>query len=185
MSTFSTADLFVAMKRDLGRLAFVTCLIVNVSFAQARPWRDDSYRNLMLINPGELFTGSLALEYERALGPFFGLVGGLSVALFDGPLNLGNPWATIVGPEIGFKFHFIQNAPVGLWLGPYINAGYVVSRGNSELQRLWAWGAGAGIGYNFQFGRFVFQIGASGGFTDHGYRLAWAPRLKLGVGGVF
>lgn len=38
----------------------------------------------------------------------------------------------------------------------------------------------------FIFGRhFTFQIGAGGGFTDYGDRLAWSPRLKLGLGAAF
>ena len=143
--------------------------------------------NMLLINPGDLFNGVVSLEYERALTSFFGIVGGFSATTFNGPFNFGRDYYTVVGPELGFRFHFIQDAPAGLWLGPYINGGYVVSRSTGEVSRAWSWGAGAGIGYNFVIGRhFTFQLGAAGGFNDYGSGpLVWAPRLKLGIGGVF
>ena len=39
----------------------------------------EEQRNILLFNPGDLFSGVISLEYERALAPFFGLAfGGLA-----------------------------------------------------------------------------------------------------------
>lgn len=143
--------------------------------------------NLLLINPGDLLSGVVSLEYERALNPWFGITGGLSVWAFRGPfIPFNQPYYTAFVPEVGVKFHFIRDAPAGLWFGPTISAGYVASRSDGSLSRAFAWGLGASVGYNFVFGRhFTFQIGAGGRFTDYGDGLYWSPRLILGLGAVF
>lgn len=174
------------------RLAMVSALVLSLAGSTALAdtvvvtKERHTAPNMLLINPGDLFNGVLSLEYERALTSFFGINAGFSAWTFNGPFNFGQPSYTAFGPELGFRFHFIQDAPAGLWLGPYINAGYVVARNSGAVSRAWAWGAGAGIGYNFVIGRhFTFQLGAAGGFNDYGDALVWAPRLKLGIGGVF
>jgi hypothetical protein len=142
--------------------------------------------NLLLINPGDLFNGVFSLEYERALGRFFGLTAGFSAWTFNGPFSFGQPNYTVFGPEVGLRLHLIESAPAGLWLGPSISAGYVIARDGGAVARAWSWGLNAGVGYNFVLGRhFVFQLGAAGGFVDYGDRLVWQPHLKLGLGGVF
>jgi hypothetical protein len=169
-------------------IALIACLAASGAMAQtvivANTHSAPRARNLLLINPGDLFSGIVSMEYERALTSFFGLTGGFSVTAFNGPFNMGRESYTLLGPEIGARFHFIQDAPGGLWLGPYVNAGYLI---NNPVTRAFAWGLGAAIGYNFIIGRhFTFQLGAGGGFNDYGGRsLVWAPRLKLGLGGVF
>ncbi len=139
--------------------------------------------NLLIVNVGDLLGGVVSVEYERALAPWFGLTAGISVWAYRGVFTpLSEPSFTGINPEVGARFHFIRDAPGGLWFGPYVSAGYLFSGGS----RPFAWGLGAAIGYNFIFGRhFTFQLGAGGGFTDVGDRLVWAPRLRLGLGAAF
>jgi murein DD-endopeptidase MepM/ murein hydrolase activator NlpD len=143
--------------------------------------------NLLLINPADLFGGALSIEYERALTPWFGLTGGFSVwtfrSLFAGQ---DQPGYFSVSPEFGARFHFIREAPGGLWIGPYLSGGYVFARDRGSLTRAWAWGVGAAAGYNFIIGHhFTVQLGVGGGFTDYGDRLVWTPRFRLGIGWAF
>jgi hypothetical protein len=144
-------------------------------------------KNMLLINPGDLFNGVLSVEYERAIGRYFGLTAGLSVSTFRGVFSApSDPTYTAISPEFGARVHFIRDSPRGLWFGPSISAGYLAARSGGGLSRAWAWGIGAALGYNFMIGRiFTFQLGAGGGFVDYGDRLVWAPRLKLGVGAIF
>lgn len=173
--------------------AAVLLVTLTSSLALADPFigtsgsgRSNSTPNMLLINPGDLFNGVVSIEYERALTSFFGLTGGFSAAAFRGPFSFGQPSYVVIGPELGARFHFIKDAPGGLWLGPYVNAGYVIARDSGSVSRAFSWGLGAAIGYNFIIGRhFTFQLGAGGGFNDYGDALVWAPRLKLGIGGVF
>lgn len=137
---------------------------------------------MLVVNVGDLLGGVVSLEYERALSRHFGLTAGLSVWAFHGVFaGPSAPTPTFLSPELGIRFHFIRDAPGGLWFGPYVTAGYLFSG-----SRPWAWGVGAALGYNFIFGRhFTFQIGVGGGFTDYGDRLVWAPRLRVGIGAAF
>lgn len=179
------------------RLVSLVIVFVCIASSGARADRADTSveardsdgpgRNLLLVNPGDLFTGVLSLEYERALGPFFGITAGLSIWAFRSLFSSASePAYTALSPEFGVRIHFIQAAPGGLWVGPYVSAGYLFARSEGTLSRAWSWGIGAAIGYNFIFGRhFTFQIGAGGGFTDYGDRLVWFPRLRLGLGVAF
>ncbi len=169
------------MRRLLVTLSALTLLVAGPVRANPSP------ANMLLINPGDLLSGVVSLEYERALTTWFGLTAGLSVGVFRGPLvPLGQPAYLGLGPEFGARFHFIRNAPGGLWLGPSISAGYLYSNADGTLARVWSWGIGAAIGYNFVIGQhFTVQIGAGGRFTDYGDRLVWSPRLMLGLGAVF
>lgn len=147
----------------------------------------DEQRNVLLFNPGDLFNGVISLEYERALTSFFGLAFGASISTFRGAFNpAANTSYTAFGPEIAARFHFIKDAPGGLWLGPSIQGAYIAARSGGTVTRAFGYGVGAAIGYNFMlFRHFVFQLGAGGGFNDYGEGIAWAPRLKLGLGGSF
>ena len=147
----------------------------------------DERKNALLINPGDLFTGVLSLEYERGVARWLGITFGTSVwtfrSVFTGP---GQPSFTALTQEIGFRFHFIRHAPRGLWIGPYATGGYLLGRSEGTMARAWSWGLGAATGYNFLVGRhFTFQLGAGGGFTDYGDEIRWDPRLKLGIGATF
>ncbi len=143
--------------------------------------------NMLLFNPGDLLGGIVSFEYERALETWFGLSAGLSVQSFRGAFTpAGTSSYVALGPEIGARFHFIQAAPGGLWLGPYVGGAYIAARDDGAVSRAFGWNLGAALGYNFIIARsFVFQIGAGGGFHDYGNNLVWAPRLRLGLGGVF
>ena len=142
---------------------------------------------MLLINPGDLFNGTVSLEYERALTSWFGLTAGVSVWAFRGPFSFaGDPSYTALGHELGARFHFIRDAPGVLWLGPSVHGGVLFNGSDGSVSRPWSWGLGAAIGYNFIIGEhFTFQIGGGGGFNDYGNRLVWSPRLKLGIGASF
>ncbi len=164
--------------------------MVASSSSQAEHWVRRGYssnRNMILVNPGDLFSGVISMEYERALASWFGLTAGFSVWTFRGVFApLGEPSFQGISPEFGMRFHFIKDAPGGLFFGPTISAGYLFARSDGALSRAWAWGLGAVLGYNFIFGEhFAFQLGLGGGFTDYGDRLVWAPRLRLGLGAAF
>jgi hypothetical protein len=141
--------------------------------------------NLLLINPGDLINGVISLEYERALSPWFGLTIGASVWAFRGWTFGQNDTYFAFLPELGARFHFIRDAPGGLFIGPTVSAGYVASS-SGTLTSAFAWGLGASVGYNFIIGRnFTFQLGVGGRFTDYGGNLVWSPRLLLGLGATF
>lgn len=144
-------------------------------------------KNMLLVNPGDLFNGVLSVEYERGVAPWLGVTLGLSLSTFRSLWN-DEPYRTTLTPELGFRFHFIRHAPGGLWIGPYATAGAEIDDGREygRPSRGWNWGLGAALGYNFVIGRhFTFQLGAGGGFVDYGDRIRWDPRLKLGIGASF
>ena len=136
-------------------------------------------RNALLINPGDLFNGTLSMEYERGVAAWLGINFGFGVSFFPSMWNQTDP-NTAVNLELGFRFHFIRHAPGGLWFGPYS----ILSAGFDEDQYQWlTWGLGAAVGYNFVIGRhFTLQLGGGGGFVDRGDRVKWAPRFRLGLG---
>lgn len=171
----------------LGLLVAVLVSAPDVTAVEPEP-RDTTYGpNLLLANPADLLGGAVSVEYERALTPWFGLTAGVSVWSFRGDLvPVGTPSFTSLSPELGARFHFVRDAPGGLWVGPMISGGYLFARNVGALVRTWSWGLGAAVGYNFIIGHhFTVQLGAGAGFVDYGDLLAWAPRLRLGVGWAF
>ncbi|MCU0694905.1 MAG: hypothetical protein MUC96_00095 [Myxococcaceae bacterium] len=142
-------------------------------------------KNLLLVNPGDLFNGLVTLEYERGLGRFIGLSFGLSVMSFRGvfaPPVRGRIIA--VAPEFGVRLHLIRSAPRGLWFGPSSSAAYLAP-GLDAPTRPFGFGFGAAVGSNFTLGHFVFQLGVGGAVHDSGDGFVWSPRLRLGLGAVF
>ena len=111
----------------------------------------------------------------------------MSVAAFRGvftPVNRRNVVA--IGPEVGVRFHFIKDAPGGLWIGPSLSAVYLAERTGGSVTRLFGWGLTAAVGYNFLLGdHFALQLGVGGGFNDYGDGIDWAPHFRLGIGGRF
>ena len=174
------------------RALFVaTCVLASVAMAEGslvveRP--NYVNPNLLVINPGDLFTGTLSLEYERALHPRFGVTaavwGAFTKNLFQ-PIEA--PTHNGLGGELGVRVHFIRAAPGGLWLAPTINLGTLFSNDTgTPLARSWAWGANANMGYTFLLGRYLtMQTGLGVGFIDSGNGLVWSPRLRLAAGVVF
>jgi hypothetical protein len=142
-------------------------------------------RNLLLVNPGDLFNGLLTLQYERGLARHVGLEFGLSVLAFRGVF--GSPVEAdviAIAPEIALRFHFIRPAPRGLWFGPSINGAYLVQNTQAP-RRAFGYGFGAAVGYTFTFGPFALQLGLGGAVHDSGDGFRWSPRLRLGVGAAF
>ncbi len=143
--------------------------------------------NLLIFDPGALINGVVRFEYERAINTWFGISLGLAVTTFRGAFSPDSERAVIaVGPELGVKFHFIQDAPGGLWIGPYVGGSIVANREGGSTASAFAYDLGAALGYNLiLFKHFVLSLGVGGGFHDRGYGIAWAPRFRLGLGGVF
>jgi hypothetical protein len=142
-------------------------------------------KNLLIVNPGDLFNGLVTFEYERALGRFIGIEFGMSVLTFRGVFNPPVRANIIaIAPEVGVRVHLIRAAPRGLWFGPSINAAYLVPNTDAPARSLGI-GFGAAIGYNFTIGNFVFQLGVGGAVNDYGDGFVWSPRLRLGLGAVF
>ena len=177
------------MKTKLTALVAATALISSTALADGVfvSNRSPEAKNVLLFNPGDLLSGIVSLEYERALASFFGLALGMSVTSFRGAFTPSTDSSYVaLGPELSARFHFIKDAPGGLWLGPSVQGVYIASRSGGAVVRSVGYGLGAAIGYNFLLGEhFVFQLGVGGGFNDYGDGLRWAPRLKLGLGGRF
>jgi hypothetical protein len=170
----------------LGAVTFSTPARADVVVIEGE--RGELDPNLLVIDPGDLFNGVISVEYERALSRHFGITVGASVWAFHGPFSFydSSGYYTAFMPELGARFHFIREAPGGLWIGPTVSAGYVAANSTGQVSRNIAWGLGAAAGYNFVIGRhFTFQLGVGGRFTDYGDRLVWSPRLILGLGAVF
>lgn len=183
---------FTLRQQPCGGLAFTLALALALASLSAGAQQTivvtpkPTMENILLFNPGDLLNGVISIEYERAFTTFFGLSFGASVSTFRGVFTpAGAHSYTAVGPEIGARFHFIQNAPAGLWVGPTVNMVYVAANSGGTVTRAFGYGVGAAIGYNFIFRHFAFQVGGGGGFNDYGDGIAWSPRLRLGIGGAF
>jgi hypothetical protein len=172
-------------------LLVATCVLASVARAEEslvveRP--NYVNPNLVVSNPGDLFTGTISIEYERALHPRFGVTaavwGAFTKNLF---LPIEAPSYNALGGELGVRVHFIRAAPGGLWVAPTINLGTIFSNdAGTPLARGWSWGASANVGYTFLLGRYLtMQTGLGVGFNDYGSGLVWSPRLRLAAGVVF
>lgn len=148
---------------------------------------EPSTPNMLLVNPGDLINGIVSLEYERALGRWFGLTIGAAIMTFRGAFTPAEQHSYLAFvPELGARIHLIRPAPGGLWFGPYVGVGWVAARSDGTPPRAYFFGLGGALGYNFIIGRhFVFQLGAGGGFGDYGEGLIFAPRIRLGLGVAF
>ncbi len=143
-------------------------------------------RNVLLVNPGDLFNGLVTLEYERGVTSLLGIEVGMSVLAFRGVFDPPVKAHVIaVAPELGVRFHFIRNAPGGLWIGPSINAAYIAPASSDTPPRAFGFGFGAAVGYNFILRNFVLQLGVGGAVHDYGEGFVWSPRFRLGIGAAF
>jgi len=144
-------------------------------------------QNVLLLNIGDLLGGIISVEHEHAVNSFLGVSGGLSVLAFRGAFApAGQPSLVVLSPEVGVRFHFIRDAPGGLWVGPSLNFGYIAWSSGGPVERAFSYGLGAAVGYNFILGdHFVLQLGLGGGFNDYGDGPVWSPRFRLGLGGAF
>lgn len=150
-------------------------------------WHEGHGNDSLLVNVGDLFDGVLSLEFEHAFSRHFGVTAGLAFWAYHSVfLPSSTPTFTGISPEVGFRFHFLQRAPAGLWLGPTLSGGYLFSRSDGVVLNSFAWGIGADIGYTFVIGQHLgLELGIGGRFLDLGNGLLWQPRLRLGIGFVF
>jgi hypothetical protein len=177
------------MNSKLAALFLAVALLPGLAAAEeGSAWESSAEpKNVLLFNPGDLINGIISVEHERALNSFLGVVGGVSVLAFRGAFTpAGQPSLVVVSPEVGVRFHFIKDAPGGLWVGPSLNFGYVAWSSGGPVTRAFSYGLGAAAGYNFILGdHFVLQLGFGGGFADYGDGLIWSPHFRLGLGGAF
>lgn len=181
--------------------------VLTVSFAARaevveRPYHSllrSAWNNSLTVNPIDLFTGTINLEYERAIASRVGFYGGMNFLVMRGvllPSQTARRFA--IGPELGVRIYLIGRAPGGIWLGPYVNAAYVresYDGGNYNRDNL-ALGAGGMGGVNLLFGQFNLSLGAGAGYTDYAVftpagslrpagTSGLTPRLRLAIGAVF
>src|SRR3954468_10538022 len=82
-----------------------------------------AWDNSLTVNPIDLFTGNINIEYERAVASRVGLYGGLNFLVMHGVLLPNDTTKRFaIGPELGVRIYLIGRAPGGVWLGPYVNA---------------------------------------------------------------
>jgi hypothetical protein len=143
--------------------------------------------NLVLFNPGDVFTGTISLEYERVLMPRLGVTAGVWGTLTKNlVMPVTAPLYDALGGMVGLRVHFVRPAPGGLWLEPNLNLGALFASREGALARSWTWGASASLGYTFLLGRYLtFQLSGGGGFDDAGRGLVWSPRVRIAAGAVF
>lgn len=158
-----------------------------------------AWDNSLTVNPIDLFTGTINIEYERAVANKVGIYGGVNFLIMRGVLmssDARNRFA--FGPEVGARLYLIGRAPGGLWLGPYVNAAYVRNIGvagdapsGGDALSL---GGGGMAGINLLFGQFNLSLGAGAGYYDWGVVTSgtrdpsssgFTPRLRLALGAVF
>lgn len=175
------------------KTAAALALTLSLTTATVSRAGDGDYRNAITLNPIDLFTGTANIEYERALTTWASLYGGLNFLYFGGVLRLNTTTRFAVGPELGARLYLIGNAPAGLWLGPYVNAGYVTNFDGGSSYGSLGLGAGAMAGFNLVLGHFIGSLGAGVGYFDNSARVGEGrigqygvtPRLRLAVGVAF
>ncbi len=185
----------------------VAALALSLPFTAAAEERDDrvverpyhsilrsAWDNSVTVNPIDMFTGMLNVEYERAVATRLGLYGGVNFGYMRGVLSNSDVRPLTVGPEIGLRVYLIGRAPGGLWIGPYGNAAWVRNTDASGSIDSLGLGFGAMAGINLLLGQFNLSLGAGTGYHDYS---SWSagtrrigsfgvtPRLRLALGAVF
>ena len=165
-------------------VAILVSLSAGKAFAGPSVASGPPVTSVFLFNAGELLNGTIALEHEVALTRWFGLSSGFLLNVFPGVFApKGQSSFVAFGPELTARFHFIQDAPLGLWIGPSLYVAYLASNGSGNPRQLFGYGLSGTIGYNFQLSaHVVLQVGGGAGFRDFGDGLMWLPRIHLGVG---
>lgn len=140
-------------------------------------------KNVALMSLGDLVTGGVGVEYERAVVPWLGLTFGLGMRGFRTPLVNPDAWSTAARAEVGVRLHFLGGAPAGPFLDAHLaGVALMTGREGAPPQPL-SWGAGASAGYQFVvLPSFALQLGAGAGFIDSRAGLVWEPRLRFGLG---
>jgi len=189
-------------RRFLFVLSGLAALLPFGALAQERVSRPHSllrsaYDNSLTVQPIDLFTGNINVEYERALGPKVGFYTGINFLVMRGvllPQETRQRFA--IGPELGLRIYVLGRAPGGVWVGPYVNAAYVRDTGTGDgfNRDSLALGAGGMAGINLLFGQFNLSLGAGAGYQDYGIGVVnrtipgtygVTPRLRLAIGAVF
>jgi hypothetical protein len=176
--------------------ALILCLLTLPAIAGAAEEEGvfrSKYENAVTVQPIDLFTGTLNIEYERVLAKRIGAYGAVNFMMYR-PILYPSPGSSFgLGPEIGLRVYLIGNAPAGLWIGPYINALWVRNVAEGYIVDSLGLGAGGMAGVNLVFGHFLLSLGGGVAYVDHSaYRndervgaFGLTPRLRLAVGAAF
>jgi len=92
----------------------------------------DVPKNVAFMNLGDLLNGSISIEYERALTRWFGVNLGIGMRGFVGPFDTRGEWLTAANTEVGVRFHFLREAPGGLWVGPSVKGAALITAANGR-----------------------------------------------------
>jgi hypothetical protein len=195
------------MKANSKLLAVVAVAALSLPFAARaeedervveRPYHSilrSAWDNSVTVNPIDMFTGTLNVEYERAVASRLGLYGGLNFGYMRGVLSTSEVRPLAIGPELGLRVYLIGRAPGGIWIGPYGNMAWVRNTDASGSVDSLGLGFGAMAGINLLLGQFNLSLGAGTGYHDYS---SWSaagvrrignfgvtPRLRLALGAVF
>jgi hypothetical protein len=121
----------VRTQTTLGAWVAVAAGLILLSPARADVLQT-RYENALTVEPIDLLTGTLNLQYERALIPAVSGYVGFNYLYFSGydEPNAGTQLA--IGPEIGLRLYLVGRAPAGLWIGPDLGTAYVENLRNGE-----------------------------------------------------
>jgi len=185
------------MIRAIGTVGVVAGLLMTAGTAGAEELvtvRAEGTSSLT-VNPLDLFSGTINLEYEHAFDRSASWFAGFDFLVYHGfwPYDSANAFA--FGPEAGLRLYLFGNAPAGLWLGPYVGTA-LVQQNSSSGQHLVSLGVSAGgmAGFNLVvLGRCNISLGLGAGWIDYstassGGRIGLyglVPRGRLAVGVVF
>jgi hypothetical protein len=122
--------------------------------------------NVVSVNPLALINGEISVQYERVFISHFSLAFG--VAFYDAaidPFASDLNGATVVGPSFTLqpRFYFIQEAPRGLYVSPFVRLDYLAASNVSDGAGDSLSGSGVGyavggiVGWSWLFGN-VFNL---------------------------
>lgn len=177
-----------------------------LSVAQSTAWAQDTSvatvdqpldaprYNALTIQPIELFSGTLNLEYEGVVMPYLTFTAGLNLLLYRGVFPVTYQQSFGVGPELGARFYPMREAPAGLWFGPSAGVSYIRNESGGKFADSLGYSVGAMVGYNVIINRFEASLGLGGGWIDYSSNptgaervgmYGFVPRLKVSMGFVF
>jgi hypothetical protein len=179
------------------RFALVLALCHTAAWAQPTVTLDQvdaPRRSALTVQPVELFSGTLNVEYEGAVLPFLTLTAGVNLLLFRGVFPATYQRAFGVGPELGVRFYPWREAPAGVWFGPSGGVSYLRRDSAGTVTERLGYSVGAMLGYSVIIDRFDASLGLGGSWFDTASHppgseqigpTGFVPRLKVSMGFVF
>lgn len=159
-------------------------------------------QNTITIGPFSLITGTIDVEFERAVSPKLSLFAGPNARIGAGLLSLIGFAGFGFGAHGGVRYFLTTNpAPEGLWVGPELAVDYLKYTsfaGQSVDWSIVSAGGVAMIGYTVILdNNFVMSFGAGGGIgwtsnslsaggqTAATAGIAFKPALRIALGYAF